>query len=492
MKKYEEVYNIIEELNLQNSDKYKESILLKYKEVETFKSVLEFTYNPQIKFHLKKIPEYTPLKNITDNNKNDMDIIFIFLNKLINNEISGNRAIEVFTKTLESVTENNAILLEMIITKNLEIGIGSTMLNKVFGSSFIPKLPYCRCSTISKIDKVSYPAIVQTKEDGAFINIVVDEVGEVQFYTRNGNEVELPSIKEEVHSLGLNNVVFHGEIMSEYTDLDNRALGNGRVNSLINKKQVEEKLRLQLDVENVQEKRNKILNELITKQNEWEDTDNASYVVVWDIITLNEFKAKKSNTSYFDRFNSLDYILGNAEKCTKVKLVDGKIVNTLSEAMEFYNEQIGKGLEGAVLKDYKSDWGNKTSTTMVKLKPKFDLELTCIGWEYGAETGAYKEGIGTLICETSDRLFQLKISGLTQADRGLEPVDTTNASKGLKVIEGFDFNKYIGELIQIEHYGVTRSKKKGEEVISLQFAQYKGIRNDKNEVDTLQYILEQK
>ena len=56
-------------------------------------------------------------------------------------------------------------------------------LNKVFGSDFIPLIPYMRCSTIAKHNNIKYPAMVQLKADGAFVNVIVEN-GKVVFFNK--------------------------------------------------------------------------------------------------------------------------------------------------------------------------------------------------------------------------------------------------------------------------------------------------------------------
>lgn len=90
------------------------------------------------------------------------------------------------------------------------------------------------------------------------------------------------------------------------------------------------------------------------------------------------------------------------------------------------------------------------------------------------------------MCESSDGLLKVSISGMTESERGLERVDIMDASKGLKVIDDFDFNKYTGKIITVEFNELIKAKDK--EDYSLFLPRIKEFREDKIEADDLEYI----
>lgn len=90
------------------------------------------------------------------------------------------------------------------------------------------------------------------------------------------------------------------------------------------------------------------------------------------------------------------------------------------------------------------------------------------------------------MCESSDGLLKVSISGMTESERGLERVDIMDASKGLKVIDDFDFNKYTGKIITVEFNELIKAKDK--EGYSLFLPRIKEFREDKIEADDLEYI----
>jgi hypothetical protein len=123
--------------------------------------------------------------------------------------------------------------------------------------------------------------------------------------------------------------------------------------------------------------------------------------------------------------------------------------------------------------------------------------MKCVDFSYSDENTNFKGFIGNLVCETSCELFTAKISGLTYADKGIL-VDEENQSifdedgnfqlnsEFTSITEYFE-NTFKDKIISVQFNDVSIDKN-GKP--SLQFAQYKGIRYDKNSYDTLQYILE--
>jgi phosphoribosylamine--glycine ligase len=90
-------------------------------------------------------------------------------------------------------------MLVKILTKNLNIGIGTSIINKVFGKNFIPDLELMAAQDdMTQIDtsKTNYAEI---KYDGVRV-IAVEEKDGVTFYTRNFNILNselMPSIEKE-------------------------------------------------------------------------------------------------------------------------------------------------------------------------------------------------------------------------------------------------------------------------------------------------------
>lgn len=142
-------------------------------------------------------------------------------------------------------------------------------------------------------------------------------------------------------------------------------------------------------------------------------------------------------------------------------------------------------MEGSILKNLNSVWLNGTSTEMVKLKPVGEVELIVTGYIPGE--GAFKGGIGSLICQSSDGLLEVNVgTELSREERGFERVDPNDFSKGIQLIEGFDVNKYTGKIVSVSFNELCTSK--GKEKASLYLPTLAEIRTDKTVADDFETI----
>lgn len=480
---------VFSELLSERTEKAKQEVLKKYQS-DFLLFVLKQTYDPYVKYGMKQIPEYVPVE--TETRENQENYIIDFLEQVSSGSLRGNAAINELQCTLNRLEEGYANILCGILIKKQDIGMAAKSLNATFGKDFIPLTPYMRCSTISKIDNIVYPAIIQKKADGAYLNVIVEN-NDVTFITRTGNQIEIPKLRDAIlkHIDSFSGYVLHGEVLIEtYLDNKNRSLTNGKVNSLIARESTIESFKEKIETAKTPQAKEKLQNELSEKYNEWEQLQDNAYIECWDIIPVNDWKFESCTIQYANRLNTLTELFSKTN-IKELKLIPGKVVHSWDEASDYFRELISLGEEGAVLKNFKAQWKNNTSTEQIKLKPVYSAEFRVIGWEYGDENNYFNQGIGRLIAETEDKKLQIKVGGgFKLNERGLQNIDDLNPQLGVKVIDGFNFNEYNGKIIEIEYYGVTISKDGDGEKYALQFPQFKGIRHDKTEADTFEYIMD--
>jgi DNA ligase-1 len=95
-----------------------------------------------------------------------------------------------------------------------------------------------------------------------------------------------------------------------------------------------------------------------------------------------------------------------------VSLVDTRIIYSVEEAVAHLEEMVSLGLEGTVLKDGDGIWEDKTSKNCIKLKIVADgIDLEIIGYTEGKNKN--KELFGSVMCQSSDGLLRVNISGFT-------------------------------------------------------------------------------
>jgi len=130
------IYEILEELNLENGSNYKKAVLEKYKDNELLKRVLKmandkvsFTYGVTMK-NIDYVPgsaiaedeSYTSLESALD------ELETSFCTRLV----TGNNALTDLTTMLEELDFDDAYVIERILDRDLKIRLGRTEINKVF------------------------------------------------------------------------------------------------------------------------------------------------------------------------------------------------------------------------------------------------------------------------------------------------------------------------------------------------------------------------
>lgn len=460
------IYNIIEVIANISSSNEKIEILRKNKDNELLKKVLYYCYNPLFNyFTTHQTVEYRQYDDVEDEGV-DLEFIFPLLDKLIDRYITGNVAKEFLDQISDELHYLDRIILNRIIGRDMKCGISVKTINKVF-PDLIPTIPYMRCSVMDKIDRIKFPAIIQRKMDGMFVNVVYKD-GVVKFFTRTGTQFDLKCLKVDFEDALVNNhknVVFHGELLVESFDsgVESRNVGNGLINSLIKKDQTIETLYKKIE-ERKGKSSEKLSSELSQKINEFDNTDKRVRIVIWDLVPYEDWIKGESKNPYFtssditNRWDALSSFVHGA-KSNHIELVDYKFVENIEQAKSFYLKQIEEGYEGAVLKNFSLPWKNHTSTEQIKLKAEREADL--IVYDFIPGVGKYTGGIGSLCCRSADGKIEVDVSGKSDDMRGFERVDVNDSSKGIQLKNGFDCNCYNGKIFKVIFNEVIDNEKGG-------------------------------
>ena len=447
------VYKIIKELEAESSKNAKLEILKANVDNRMLRQFFLMALNPHMNFGIKKIPEYTPARygdgfeggSLLGESMAD-------LYKLHNRELTGNAAIDFLKNLLEFLSPEHADLIERIIRKKANCGVSYKTINKVW-KKLIPAIGYMRCASANDKNyaRINYPAIVNKKANGLFLNVIVRN-GEVEVETRNGKALTLYGELDEVAELVPNrDFVLHGEglVLDRGSDsgfLD-RQTGNGIIN--------------------------KAIQGTISKE-------EAAFIVIecWDLVKYDDWVAGKSDVTYDKRFDMLTRSIFFA-KPKKLAIIENRTVMNFGQAAKFYNEMLQRGEEGAVLKNLNGLWKNHTSPNQVKMKIKDPADLLCVGTyahsktsiKRGSKTIDTSKWIGGLNLESADGIIKVNTgSGLDDADRAKDP------------------SEYIGKIIELEYNEITYDKSTGQKSLFLPI--FQGIRVDKDEADNYETILE--
>lgn len=436
------IYKIISQLESTSSRNEKIAILQKHKTNTLFQQVVKLALDPLTNFYIRKIPKYRC--GIPDNT---LDVALSELSKLSSRQITGNSAIDFLRNLLCSLDEQDAVVLERVIQKDLKCGVAVGVVNAAW-DNFISEYPcMLACQYDQKIvDKIAFPAYVQLKLDGMRFNAIVrstDIDATVEYRSRNGKEIIFnnPELDQQfiwlAHSIKCDNVVFDGELLvsnDSHVPLD-RQTGNGILNKAI--------------------------------KGTISDTESKMIrATVWDYIPLEHFVKDVFNVQYGVRFKLLEAGFSKI-KASMISLVETHEVASIEDAWKIFEEYLVQGQEGIILKTMQGKWENKRSKGQIKFKAELDCDLIVKDYQWG--TGKYDGMLGALICESADSLLSVGIgSGFTDEQRKeLTPHNT------------------LGKIVAVR-YNAKIKNKNGEH--SLFLPRVIEIREDKDTADTLKKI----
>ena len=376
------IHKFLESLASNNSRNFKIDQLNANSDNEVLREVVRKALDPFTQFYIRKIPEYTLDKHTTT-----LENAINGLSDLSTRRVTGNAAIEYLRMLLSSVSTDDAKVIERIIAKDLKCGVDVSTANKVW-KNLIAEYPVMLCSPFEQklVDKIQFPAYVQTKMDGMRFNAIVRD-GKCEFRSRNGKEINLLGNLEEDFIAMANgvNCVFDGELLVKDKGIVlDRQTGNGILNKA-NKGTIK--------------------------------TDEARKVhaTIWDLIPYDDFTLGVCKVPYSQRLESL-CVMMDVYKPKKVGLVDRWEVATIEEANTLFEGLLADGQEGIILKCRNGIWEDKRSKTQIKFKGELECDLKIVSVEEGKGKAAGM--LGAIICVSADGVVKVNVgSGFTEEHR---------------------------------------------------------------------------
>lgn len=376
------VVSTIQQLSATSSRTDKIAILKKADKL--FQRFLVAAYDPVVSFGVIQMPDVHGDQDTLETVSGF--ILDELLPNLASRELSGKAAQTAIERVLLKLKAEDADVLRNVIRKDLRCGINTGTINAAInGLIFEP--PYMRCSLKDKSNMKKWDwsegIFSQTKADGMFINAIVGVDG-VQWMTRNGQTFPEGSLGKVLNSEAPRvlkpNHVYMGELLviDGLTVLP-REVGNGALNSVL-------------------------------KGGSFEP-DQQPILKVWDVVSVDEWRAGSSNHVYNLRLGACKLI----PESQVISVIDTRVVYDMQDAMAHYRELVANGEEGTILKHPDLLWKDGTSKDAVKLKVEADVDLLVVGFEQGR--GKFADMVGSLTCETADGGIRVNVSGFTDGMR---------------------------------------------------------------------------
>lgn len=379
------IKQIFDEISAESSTNKKKEILAKYKDNELLKRVLYLANSPRVKFYIKQIPAYTC------HGIQDLQWGVDVLSNLIDRVYTGHDAINHLAYILGELTEDDAYVVERIVSKDCRVGMGSTFMNEVIPNliettNYMGALSYSETKA-KKIFEDHGMAYSQKKMDGRYCAAVIQN-GFVHLESRQGEKTLVTGAKFLEELQNFEDCVLTGEITMSGIS---RYESNGIVSSLI-------------DIigkrgERTEKENDNKLSAFEKKHMKFEEALNKLEYTVWDVIKVNEYFDGKSEVTYVERFHNLETLISK-HNAQMVSIVETRKVKSYAEAMEHFQELLKGGHEGTILKGQNGFWRDGKHANNIKMKLEMDIDLKIVGFNYGTGKNAYV--ISSVVCESSD------------------------------------------------------------------------------------------
>ena len=435
------ICEIIKELRSTSSRNEKESILLANKDNEILKRVFYLAYDPSINFYIKKIPDSWLHDDETFGE--NWEPVFDTLEEIYSRKVTGNEALENLLFMLNSIDCNMAHLVCNIVKKDLDCGVQTTTINKIW-KGLVTEPPYLSYTLFSEklIKSFKLPCYSQIKLDGLYADVFVMK-DSVSYRSRSGIncKFKLPeSVEEKLINLAQNSdseFVLHCEALvhkgDSFIEFEERKIGNGYLNS------------------------------------DESDPDKV-VIVIWDVVGIDDYNNRKSTENYIERFNLGEKIVEYVDT-PHIQMVESRFCNTTQEIIDHFVEARSKGSEGTVIKSPKLKWKDGKVKDGLKLKNEFECEMKIAGFQ---EHSKKAQQVGAIFVESEDGVVKCKVgSGLTDAQRKKFFLTQDEMLGKIVTIKGNDL--------------VTNELKQGQYSIFL--PRFVEVRDDKTVADTFAKIM---
>lgn len=439
MQKFVNILAALNEIAAVSGKKDKEALVKKHIEsTPDFERVVVLMLDPFKRFYIKNFE--------TGASAIERDAYAVF-EALSNRTVSGSEARLACGQLVAAGFP--ADLMIRILNKDPKAGFGESTVNKA-KKGLIPDFPYMRCALPKDAKFGTWDwkkgVISQEKADGMYCTVNKSK-GDISMMSRSGKPFDTDKFKLIVSASILSfkdNTQTQGELLVREVatrKICPREIGNGMLNK-------------------------------VGQGGDFPEGYEPIYRA-WDQIPLSEVKTKvKYNVGYKTRLAVLQEDI-SASPLDVIGLIDTKVVHSMAEAKAHYREMLEAGKEGTILSEPNAPWVDSTSKFKIKFKMTATCELKITGWRAGKNKN--KDLFGSLVCESSDGLLEVAVSGFKDDHRK-------------EIFENMD--KYIGTVMSVDSNMLMEPSREGKKW-SLFLPRFAEFRMDKSEADSLEKIKEQ-
>lgn len=448
VKELEHLKKFADLMLLDNGRIYKENIMKQYLEDELVKDYLYFLLN---KFIITGILRAKLEKEITlevpEQNFNSFKSLTDFM---IANNTGNDQTVRTVQKELEKVEDDDLReFLKLSLLREINLGVGVTVTNKVFGKGFIPDFDVMLAE---KFEKYAHTLegkefIITTKLDGNRCVAFYNESGAVSLITRQGLVYEnLDHIEDEIRKHLSQGFVYDGELIAANPDgLTTEALY--RLTTGILRTKVKED-----NEEEVMEKKRSIKFHIFDSVKMVDFNNGASKE---DTLSRKERVIKLITASQSDVLVNVPILYHGDDFSMIAKLLD---------------KAVAEGEEGIMVNLADAGYECKRVKTLLKVKVFNTADVLVVGLEKGSKS-------------FSDVMGQIKVKFIHEGKEYYSYVGSGFSLEERRLY--LDKPELIvGKVVEIGYFEISSNESTGD--YGLRFPTWKGIiREDKTELSDL-------
>jgi DNA ligase-1 len=206
----QQLSNFIDEMKATSSSNSKKEIIKKY-DSPFLRKVFEYVYTPFKQYYVSS----DNLRKRTDLSIDSYVDLFGLLDDLSERRITGHDAIAAVNGFINTFPEFADVLYQ-VFDRNLKTRATATIINEILPGT-VPTFEVALAEKYKgnekKVNFLDGAWWASTKLDGCRCATVIDSLGDIKFFSRQGKEFfTLSNLKDDIKKLNLRNVVLDGEI----------------------------------------------------------------------------------------------------------------------------------------------------------------------------------------------------------------------------------------------------------------------------------------
>lgn len=422
-----EVINFITEVQKENGSNYKKSVVSKYLPSPVIQEFLQQLLDKRISYGVqqKRYASAPEQHGETFVGKGIVEV----MKYLSTNNTGRQELVSELKGYINSHPDHVREQLELIVQRDINLGISAKTVNSVYGGSLIYELTLMKSTAFNKVveDYRDEDVTATIKLDGIRLTVVNDKTNGPELLLRSGHLAEGLDHIAELYQ-GVPEGMYDGELV-----IKDRAGKDSR---------------------QIRQETSSIVRNADSDKTQLEH-------IIFDGVSLSEYESRESVVPYTERRERLAQNLLGVDGLRLVDIVyQGS--NFVSEWESLLDKYVSQGEEGLMVIKNKAPYVFKLTKDMAKIKKSYPMDLRVVSIYEGKKASTKGVMGGAVVHYKQNEVY---VGG--------------GWSKEQREYYWEHPEELIGKIIEIRHDGETQNKSTGK--YSLSYPRFMYVRDDKDE-----------